>query len=91
MAAPSPLEAFLVEQARVLARELEAVTRAAPAGHVLAHAELAAVRLGREFTRRALEATLQLQTADAEKKGPPLGPVPAASAATPKERPAKRP
>ena len=49
----TPLEALLVEQALAMAREWGAVADAAPDGHVLAQAEQAAVRLGREFMRRA--------------------------------------
>src|SRR5438046_680042 len=66
--ARSELEAILLEQAQAMARELEAVTDAAPDGRVLAVAELAAVRGGRELARRALEAALQRQAAAAEKK-----------------------
>jgi hypothetical protein len=76
------LEAVLVEQALLMARELEAVTDAAPDGRVLAEGEAAAVRLGRELTRRALEAALQRQADPAEKKGAPAAPAPAAAAAS---------
>ena len=62
------LEAILVEQALLMARELEAVTDAAPDGRALAEGEAAAVRLGRELTRRALEAALQRQAEPAEKR-----------------------
>jgi hypothetical protein len=82
----TPLEALLVEQALAMARELGAVADAAPDGRVLAEAEVAAVRLGREFTRRALEATLQTQAEAAEKKGRLAASVPAAAAATPRAR-----
>ena len=75
------LESILVEQALAMARELEAVTDAAPDGAVLAVGETAAVRLGRELTRRALEAALQRQAEAAERKGLPGGPAPAAAAA----------
>ena len=61
------LEAILVEQALAMAHELEMVSDAAPDGQVLAVAEIAAVRAGRELTRRALEATLQRQAELAEK------------------------
>ena len=84
----TPLEALLVEQALAMARELGAVADAAPDGLVLAHAELAAVRLGREFTRRALEAALQAQAAAAEKKGRPAVPAPAAAASGTRTPPA---
>ena len=82
----TPLEALLVEQALLMARELQAVADAAPDGRVLADAELAAVRAGRELTRRALEAALQAQAEQAEKKGRPPAPAPAAPAATPRAR-----
>lgn len=75
------LESILVEQALVMARELEAVTDAAPDGQVLAAGEAAAVRLGRELTRRALETALQRQAEPAEKKGPPGEPAPAGATA----------
>ena len=72
------LESILVEQALAMARELEMVSDAAPDGQVLAVSELAAIRAGRELTRRALEATIQRQIGPAEKKGLPSGPAPAA-------------
>ena len=78
----SELESILVEQAIAMARELERVSDAAPDGQVLAIAEVAALRAGRELTRRALEATLQRQSAPAEQKGPPAGPAPAAARAS---------
>ena len=65
------LESILVEQALAMARELEAVTDAAPDGAVLAVGEMAAVRLGRELTRVALEAALQRQAAPGREKGAP--------------------
>ena len=79
--ARTELEAILLEQALLMARELEAVTDAAPDGRVLAEGEAAAVRLGRELTRCALEAALQRQAEAAEGKGAPGGPAPAAAAA----------
>lgn len=86
----TPLEALLVEQALAMARELGAQADAAPDGHVLAHAELPAVRLGREFTRPALETALQEQAAAAEKKGRPVASARAAAAATPRARRTRR-
>jgi hypothetical protein len=80
----TPLEELLVEQALLMARELQAAADAAPDGRVLADAEQVAVRAGRELTRRALEAALQSQAEQAEKKGPPAAPAAAASAATPR-------
>jgi hypothetical protein len=89
--ARTELEAILVEQALAMARELEAVADAAPDGRVLAAAEAAAVRSGRELTRRALEAALQRQAEAAEKKGPPAAPAPAAVAARSRTRRPRRP
>ncbi len=85
------LESILVEQALAMARELELVSDAAPDGQVLAVSELAAIRAGRELTRRALEATLQRQAAPAEQKGLPAEPAPAAVAASPRTRRPRRP
>ena len=73
------LESILVEQALAMARELEVVSDAAADGQVLAVSELAALRAGRELTRRALEATLQRQADVAERKGLPAEPAPAAA------------
>ena len=84
------LESILVEQALAMARELEMVSDAAPDGQVLAVSELAAIRAGRELTRRALEATLQRQSAPAEQKGLPGGPAPAAGAASSRPRRPRR-
>lgn len=85
------LESILVEQALVMARELAAVTDAAPDGQVLAVGELAAVRLGRELTRVALERALQQQARAAEKKGLPAGRAPAAAVARSRTRRPGRP
>ncbi|MFO0878385.1 MAG: hypothetical protein U0840_13675 [Gemmataceae bacterium] len=65
--ARTELEAVLLEQALLVARELQAAADAAPDGRLLAQAELIALRAGREFTRRALESALQGQ-ADAAQK-----------------------
>ena len=67
----TPLEALLVEQALLMARELQAAADDAPHGRVLADAELVAVRAGRELTRKALEAALQAQAVEAEKNNSP--------------------
>jgi hypothetical protein len=65
----TPLEALLVEQALLLARQLQQAADAAPDGHVLAAVEAAAVPAGRELTRQAVEAALQAQAEAAEKRG----------------------
>ncbi len=80
------LESILVEQALVMARELELASDAAPDGQVLAVSEALAIKAGRELTRRALEATLQRQAEPAEKKGLPADPAPAAAAASSRTR-----
>ncbi len=71
----TPLEAVLVEQALLMARELQLAADGAPDGHVLERAEVAALAAGRELTRRGLEAALQAQAAAAEKKTRPAAPA----------------
>jgi len=73
----SPLQALVVEQALLLARQLEQAADDAPDGHVLAQVEAAAVPAGRELTRRAVEAALQHQAERAEKRGRRAGSAPA--------------
>jgi hypothetical protein len=65
-----PVEAMLVEQLLAMVRELKGVCRTAPDGQVLAQAEQLAVNRGRELTRKALEAVLNQQAEEVEKKGP---------------------
>jgi len=84
------LESILVEQALAMARELELVSDAAPDGPVLAVSELAAIRAGRELTRRALEATLQRQSAPAEQNARPGEPAPAVVSGSSKTRRPRR-
>jgi len=76
----SELESIPVEKAPAMARELEAVTGAAPDGAVLAAGEMAAVRPGREPTRVALEAAPRRQAEPAEREGASAAPAPAAAA-----------
>ena len=86
--ADTPLQALLVEQALLLARQLEQTAAAAPDGHVLARVEAAAVPAGRELTRKAVEAALQAQADAAEKKGRPAAAArTAGSAAGPRGTP----
>jgi hypothetical protein len=77
----TPLEALLVEQALLLARQLQTTADAAPDGQVLAAVEAAAVPAGRELTRKAVEAALQAQAGAAEKGG--HRPAPARGAGRP--------
>jgi hypothetical protein len=65
----SPLEALVVEQALAMVREMKRVADAAPDGQVLDQAETVAVAQGRELTRKSLEAVLNEQAAEVEKKG----------------------
>src|SRR5215203_6309037 len=67
--ARTPLEELLVEQALLMARELQSAADSAPDGQVLADAEQAAVRAGREFTRKARH-RLTLQVAALTLLGP---------------------
>lgn len=64
----NPTEALIVEQALAMAREMKQTADAAPDGQVLAQAEALAVARGREFTRQSLEAVLNDQAEDVEKK-----------------------
>jgi hypothetical protein len=86
--AETSLQALLLEQALLLARQLERTAAEAPDGHVLARVEAAAVAAGHELTRQAVQAALQAQAEEAEKKGrrPAAAPA-AASAAGPKGTP----
>lgn len=77
--AQTPLQALLLEQALLLARQLEQTADNAPDGQVLARVEALAVPAARELARQAVQATLQAQAEQAEKKGRPPG---AARAAT---------
>jgi hypothetical protein len=69
--AQTPLQALVLEQALLLARQLEQAARDAPDGHVLAKVEAAAVPAARELARLAVQAALQSQAEAAEKKGAP--------------------
>ena len=67
--AETPLQALLLEQALLLAQQLEQTAHTAPDGQVLNRVEALAVPAARELARKAVEATLQTQAAAAEKKG----------------------
>jgi len=68
LAQQSPLARLLLEQALLMAQELEAVAAKAPKGEVFDHCEEAAVAKGREFIRLALQKTAQEFLAAQEKK-----------------------
>jgi len=78
--AETPLQALLVEQALLLAQQLEQAADAAPDGQVLTRVEAVAVPAARELARQAVQAALQAQAAAAEKKGRPAAPAPADAA-----------
>ena len=70
-------EALVVEQALAMYRELNQTCKLAPDGEVLNLAEQLAVQRGRELTRKTLEAVLNAQAEEVEKKGRRVGRVPA--------------
>ena len=86
--AETPLQALLVEQALLLARQLETAADDAPDGQVLARVEALAVPAARELARQAVQAALQAQAAAAEKKGCRAVPAPAAAASGTRATPA---
>jgi len=64
----TPLQRLIVEQAFVLAQELETVADSAPQGHVIDRCESLLLGNGRDFLRSVLEATLQSRAECLEKK-----------------------
>lgn len=77
--AETPLEALVLEQALLLARQLQQAADTAPAGQVLARVEATAIPAGRALTRQAVQAALQSQAPAAEKKGRRAVAAPAAA------------
>jgi hypothetical protein len=73
----TPTQRAIVEQAFVLAKELETAGAEAPEGQVIDRCEALLLGRGRDFLRRALESTLQARAESLEKKGAPRGPAPA--------------
>lgn len=71
----SPMDKLLVEHALVMSQELRAATFHAPHGQVFGSCEDAAVNLGREFIRMAIQTASQEFIDQAEKKTPLCGPV----------------
>ena len=76
--AATPLEALILEQALLLARQLQHTADTAPDGQVLRRVEALAVPAARELARTAVQATLQAQAGPAEKKGRRPAAAPAA-------------
>ena len=67
--AETPLQALLLEQALLMAKQIEQAARDAPDGRVLAQLEAVAVPAARELARRAVEAAAQAEAPAAEKRG----------------------
>ena len=86
--ADTPLQALLLEQAQLLAQQLQSTADEAPDGQVLARVEALAVPAARELARLAVQATLQAQAQAAEKKGRPAALASAAAASGTRTLPA---
>ncbi len=67
----TPTQRLIVEQAYVMAQELENVGDSAPEGQVIDRYESFLLVNGRDFLRKVLEASLQTRTEVLEKKGVP--------------------
>ena len=61
-------QSLIVEQAFVLAKELESAADSAPEGQMIDRCESFLLGNGRDFLRRVLESTLQSRVGSAEKK-----------------------
>jgi hypothetical protein len=64
----TPIQRLIVEQAFVLAQELETAAETAPEGQLIDRCESLLLGNGRDFLRRALESTLQSRIELLEKK-----------------------
>jgi hypothetical protein len=73
----TPLQRLIVEQAFVLATELEDAIDSAGKGQVIDRCESLLLGHGRDFLRRALESSLQSRAESLEKKGEPPESAPA--------------
>lgn len=67
--ANTPLQALLVEQALLMAQQIEQAANDAPDGLVLDRLEATAIPAARELARRAVQQAAQDQAPAAEKKG----------------------
>jgi hypothetical protein len=72
------VQRLIVEQAFVLARELESAADSAPDGQIIDRCESFLLGNGRDFLRRVLESTLQSRAELLEKKGAPPESAPVA-------------
>ena len=64
----TPIQRLFVEQALVMAKELEAAADSAPEGQIIDRCESFMLGFGRDFLRRMLESTIQLRAESLEKK-----------------------
>jgi hypothetical protein len=71
----TPTQRLFVEQALVMAKELELAADSAPEGQLIDRCESFMLGFGRDFLRRMLESTIQLRARDLEKKVEPRGPA----------------
>jgi len=71
----TPIQRLIVEQALVMAKELETAAESAPEGQVIDRCETFLLGYGRDFLRRVLESTIQSRAEVLEKKGAPPEPV----------------
>ena len=69
------VQRLIVDQAFVLAKELESAADSAPEGQVIDRCESFLLGNGRDFLRRVLESTLQSRAELLEKKGAPPEPA----------------
>jgi len=67
----TPTQRLIVEQALVMAKELEAAADSAPEGQVIDRCESFMLGFGRDFLRRMLESTIQSRAELLEKKAEP--------------------
>jgi hypothetical protein len=67
----TPTQRLILEQAYVMAQELDAAADSAPEGRVIDRCESFLLGKGRDFLRNVLESTLQTRTQGLEKKGVP--------------------
>jgi hypothetical protein len=68
----TPIQRLFVEQALVMAKELEAAADSAPEGQIIDRCESFMLGFGRDFLRRMLESTIQVRAESLEKKVGPL-------------------
>lgn len=71
----SPTERLVAEQAVMNLRALNHACRSAADGKVLAVAETLAMEQGRELIRQTLQASLEQEGREIEKKRPRIGPA----------------